>query len=217
MRILITLPFPVDESPAGPAVQTLAAALLAAGHGVRVLALDRRPPAAGALVIRTVTCRADDAAADLDFDIPRFAADESGAPTFDSLSEDQLARYREAIRQRLDREVDAFDPHIIHVEYVWLLGQLVLETGVPYVARLWGPEVAGAPHAPRIRGLAQQAAENAGRIIVADAAQAARAASLFEVGPERIALLPPGEAAAGPYVELYRTVLTERFGSAPAD
>ncbi len=176
MRILITHPFPVDDGPTGQSVRNLAAALLGAGHDVHLLVVACPDSAADtALVVRTVTCGPGDPAADLDFgtpgfETPGFEPDAPGRQTFAALSEDQLARYREAVRQKLDREVEAFDPHVIQVEYVWLLGQLVLETGVPYVARVWGPELTSCLDLPRMRGLAQQAAENAGRIIVADRA-----------------------------------------------
>ncbi len=128
-----------------------------------------------------------------------------------------MARYREAIRRVLDRQVDAFDPHLIHVDYVWLLGQLVLETGVPYVARLWGPELTSCQDQSRIRELVQQTAENAGRLLVTDDVQAAAASAAFELGRDRMVVLPPSPATAEPLVALYRTVLAERFGRPPTE
>jgi hypothetical protein len=218
MRILITHPFPLDDCPTGGLVQTLAGALRGAGHEVHLLVIARPDSAANpSQVVRSVTCRSGDPAADLDFDVPCFESDPAARQTFAALSDDQIARYREVLRGTLDREVDAFDPQVIQVEYVWLLGQLVLETGVPYVARAWGPELTSCLGMPRLRGLAQQAAENAGRIIVADRAQADAVEHAFDVGSDRIAVLPPSEVAAAPFVQLYRTVLEERFGTPPAE
>ena len=218
MRILITHPFALDQGPAAGPLRRLAAALAGAGHAVRVLVLDRSAPAAaGPLDAVAVTCRPGDPAADLDFAVPVFETVGTAGPSFASLSADQLARYREAIRQVLDRQVDAFDPHLIHVEYVWLLGQLVLETGVPYVARLWGPELTSCLDQVRIRELVQQTAENSSRILVADEAQAAAASAAFDVGRDRIVVLPPDRPLVEPLVALTRTVLAERFGSPPPD
>ncbi len=174
------------------------------------------PPPASRPRSGSVTCRGGDAAADLDFDVPCFETDARAGQTYAALSEDQISRYRQALRQALDREVDTFDPHVIQVEYVWLLGQLVLETGVPYVARAWGPELTSCLGLPRLRGLAQQAAENAGRIIVADRGLADAVGSTFDIGADRIVVLPADEVAAEPYVQLYRAVLEERFGNLPA-
>jgi hypothetical protein len=218
MRILITHPFPLDDCPAGDPVRTLAAALRAAAHDVHLLLVAGSDSATDeSLVVQRVTCRSGDPAADLDFDVPRFESDSSGGQTFAAMSEDQLARYREVVRKKLDHEVDAFNPQVIQVEYVWLLGQLVLETGVPYVARAWGPELTSCLGMPRMRGLAQQAAENAGRIIVADRAQADAVRTAFDIAADRIAVLPTSTVSAEPFVQLYRTVLEERFGKPPAE
>jgi hypothetical protein len=218
MRILITHLFPLEHCPVGGLVRTLAVALRAAGHDVHLLLVGGSDSASDeSLVVHRVTCRSGDPAADLDFDFPRFEGDSSGGQTFAAMSEEQLARYREVVRKRLDQEVDAFDPQVIQVEYVWLLGQLVLETGVPYVARAWGPELTSCSGMPRVRGLVQQAAENAGRIIVADRAEADVVRRTFEIASDRIAVLSTSTVAAEPFVQLYRTVLEERFGRAPGE
>jgi hypothetical protein len=216
MRILITHPIPLDDCPSGQAVRRLAGALRSAGHDVHLFVVAARDAAAGeASAIRTVTCRRGDLKAELDFDVPGFESVPPAGRTFGDLTDEQLARYRETLRQALDREVDQFDPQVVHVEYAWLQGQLVLETGVPYVVRLWGPELTSCAGAPRIRALAQQAAENAGRVIVAGAAQAEAARRAFDLAAERIVVLPPGDPDAETFVRLYRTVLEERFGQSP--
>jgi hypothetical protein len=213
MRILITHHFPLEAAASGGPVRELAQALVGAGHDVHLLIVDREQPAGTEeLTVRRVACRAGDPSANLAFDVPHFEAKTSGQQTFAGLSADQLARYRTELRKALDGEVDSFDPHVIHVEHVWVLGQLVLETGVPYVLRAWGPELAPGA-SPRLHALAQQAAENAGRIIAPDATVAAAVLSALEVSAERICLVP-SSAPATAYLEIYRTVLTERFGGA---
>jgi hypothetical protein len=218
MRILITHHFPLGGSATGRLTRELAVALGGAGHEVHLLVVaDVHAPADDGLVAERVTCGPGNPAADLDFDVPWFDSEAAGRQTFDLLSEEQLAAYREALRQKLDREVDRFDPHIIHVEHLWLLGQLALETGVPYVVSAWGPELASCAALPRLRGLAQQAAENAGRILVPDAALAKAVRGMFEVGAERLLVLPADSRSPEPYAQLYRTVLEERFGRPPAE
>jgi hypothetical protein len=215
MRILITHPSPLD-GPTGSAAEQLTSALRQSGHEVHLLLVDRADAdQPGSTQTRRVSCQAGNAAADLDFDIPRFESEPGARQTYAALSDEQLSRYREVLRRELDREVDAFDPHMIHVEYVWLLGQLVLETGAPYVARAWGPELTSSLRIPRIRSLAQQAAENAGRILVGDRALGDAVRKTFDVATERIVVLPPGQSSIQTLVQLYQTVLDERFGTLP--
>ena len=189
-------------------------ALVAAGHDVHLLIVDREQPVGSEeLPVRRVACRAGDPAANLAFDVPYFESETRGQQTFAGLSADQLARYRRSCARELDAEVDGFDPDVIHVEHVWVLGQLVLETGVPYVSRAWGPELASCRMRRELHALAQQAAEKRGGSScpmrrwprgVADA-RCCRRADLFWHRAEH-----PATAYSG----IYRTVLKSvwRYG-----
>jgi hypothetical protein len=95
---------------------------------------------------------------------------------------------------------------------------------VPYVLNAWGVELDEGRADERYRTLAAQAAENAGRILVADPALAQQVVELFEIAPERTLVMPPewtpSDAGNSPasgqrgasLAALYQTVYDERFG-----
>jgi Glycosyl transferase 4-like domain len=225
MRVLLTHHFPLTQPEPGPLVRAWAMALESAGHEVRLLVVDEVHRFGEALAIERVVC-GDDPNADLRFELPRFSTpgDNQGL-VFSSLSNAQLALYRERLRRRLDTRVLRFDPHVIHAQHVWLLGQLALETGVPYVLSAWGPELIDCQTDARCGALAEQAAENAGRILAPDLETQRRVVSLYPAAAERTVLMPDAlrlceasvsdtarAAAADALDALYRAVLDERFG-----
>jgi Glycosyl transferase 4-like domain len=228
MRILLAHHFPLGQSETGRLVWHWASALAAAGDQVRLLVVDDEHRFGEPLAIERVVC-GDDPNADLVFKLPRFSQPEDNGerPVFSSLSDAQLAQYRERLRRRLDAQVMQFDPHVIHAQHVWVLGQLALETGVPYVLSAWGPELVDCQADARFRALAEQAAENAGRIVAADETTKRQVELLFDRAGERTVVMPDalrlndardsdaGRAAAAHRLHaLYQAVLDERFGQA---
>jgi hypothetical protein len=220
MRVLITHHFPLRRSPSGHFAHALATALMAAGHEVHALIVDRDRQGDETFPVRRVVCRDDGREADMPLDIPSFAAEPSSGQTFEALSDRQLADYREVLRRHLDIEVDRFNPQVIHAQHVWILGQLALETGVPYVVSAWGPELASCAGDPRYRALAEQAADNAGRILAPSESLARRLADIFDRARQRTLIVPaadescPWDLTAMRISAIYETVLSERFGRA---
>jgi len=227
MRILFLHHFPLQRSAVGRLVEQWMLALEAAGHETRALVLDQQPDAHPASKLRTVVCRVDDPAADLPFDVPSFSSELAAGESlsFLTLGDEQLAAYRDQIRRQLDAEIDRFDPDVIHAQHVWVQGQLALETGVPYLLSAWGPELVEYKKDARYRMLADQAAENAGRILTANQALLEEVASTFEGLAGRVwamgaelkldspVVTPPMQAAAShQLVASYEAVLKERFG-----
>jgi len=225
MRVLLTHHFPLTQPETGPLVRRWALALESAGHEVRLLVVDAEHRFGEALSIERVVC-GNDPNADLTFQLPCFSTlPIDRGQVFSSLSSTQLAQYRECLRRRLDAQILRFDPHVIHAQHVWLLGQLALETGVPYVLSAWGPELVDSQTDERFTALAEQAAENAGRILAADAEVKRRVAELYPTAVERTILMPEevrlhptsdsdtlGTEAADALATIYRTMLDERFG-----
>jgi hypothetical protein len=210
MRILLTNHFPIEDSAAGALVIRLAQGFADRGHTVRLLVVDRKPGRAGKFYVRTIVCNPAGEAADLAFPLPRFAADGDQQLTFHDLSNRQLSDYRHALRQALDDEIAAFDPHIIHVQHIWLQGHLALEAGVPYVLSAWGPELDDAAQEPRYRRYSQETAENAGRILTASDDLAAAVRSLFGDLEDRVVTIPPDDFDQT--LQAYEQVLQSRFG-----
>jgi glycosyl transferase family 4 len=225
MRILLMNHASLAQSEGGRLVRKWALALAAAGHDLRILLVDDGPATddgtEGVLVERVV-CRPGDAAADLPFDLPRFfaAGDTHGQRGFSALSDQELTQYRDRLRRRLDSLIDRFDPHVLHIQHIWVLGQLSLESGVPYVLNAWPDELLEYDRDPRYRALADQAAENAGRILVPDEAMQRQVAERFESAADRLLIMPnelvrdstEQAKTSDSLLVVYQAVLDERFG-----
>jgi hypothetical protein len=226
MRILLTHHAPLRESPSGWLVWQWAQAFEVAGHQVRILIADEVHRMGEPLEVDRVVC-GDLPNADLRFGLPRFAHEDEnrGWPTFAELSDAQLGAYRDCLRRRLDNQILHFDPNIIHCQHLWVFGQLALESGVPYVLTAWEAEAVECQRDARYRPLAEQAAENASRILIARPQSRSTIEAQFELPPDRTLDMPPAWNLDGPQVEqaalelvgnelqaLYQTALTERFG-----
>lgn len=212
----------------GQATIAWAGALVAAGHDARILVFDRaeRRSQPAEIPVERITFSASGSPADLQFDVPRYREGDAGARgmAFDELNDAQLTRYRELFRRRLDTLIDRFNPDVLHVQYIGLLGQLALETGAPYVISSWGPELADLGRDARLQDLAEQAATNAGRILTADEDLAQRVTETFEVEPQRVQVAArvldvSGTQQAAPQMaeellRVYQALLEERFGGA---
>lgn len=222
MRVLLTNHFPFHGSGSGTYAFDLARGLIRAGHEVHALIVDCQSSGGEAFPVRRVVCRAGDPAADLPFDFPCFTSHPLSRQTFYDLSDTQLADYREQTRRLLDLEVEQFDPQIIHAQHIWIQGHLALETGVPYVLSAQGTDLLGYRRDARFRPLAQQAAENAGRILAAsDSLRQELIETFVEVG-DRVETVPAAAAYMterhdpARWIEritgIYQRVIAARFG-----
>ncbi len=173
-----------------------------------------------AVPVRRIVSRVGDAAANSPFDFPSFDEHPFSSQTFQQLTDNQLACYRDVLRQAMDAEVAGFDPDVIHVQDIWVMGHLVRGRGpvcpddvrarVPVACRLDS----------RFRRWVEETAENAGRILAADEATRREVIALFGELDGRV-LTPPSDyraSAAGAAQWLggvYRDVRQERFGTLP--
>jgi hypothetical protein len=219
MRVLLANDGPIGEGESGERALELAIGLSAAGHAVRAIDFGSSDSHSQRLSLRRVTCRRDDPQAEFPFDPPGFGAP-GGNHRFADLSDDQLNRLRDTLRQALDQEIADFDPEIVHCQHVWLLGHLALESGVPYVLTAQSDELAELAHDARYRRLAAEAAENAGRVLVASAELAAHVQSLFGDLEGRVMVVPAlserilrtSVTHLAELAEIYTHVLDERWG-----
>ncbi|MDZ4784191.1 MAG: glycosyltransferase [Planctomycetia bacterium] len=206
MRVLLTSHRPLRDGVAGQRLSWLCEKL-SASHEVRIVqaGLTRDTPAD----VRVVVCNADDPCADLPFDLPSLDHDRAGLPTFHSLSNSELAAYREAFRNALDAEIDAFDPDVVHVQHLWIDGHLILESGAPYVVSAYQTEWTAAQADRRFRRFVRETAENASRVLTDDLTLRGQLAKRFELPRERFsdAALTVEQLTA-----LYREVHECRFG-----
>ena len=214
MRILLTHHFPIAQGAVGAYVAALARALRAAEHDVRVISVGG-PAHFEGLPLRSIACSQIGSHFALPMEVPWFGIEPEGDLTFERLTPEQFSAYRDVLRHELDAEVDSFDPQIIHAQHVWLWGQLALESGVPYVVNAWGPELVTRAREERYRLFADQAAENAGRIFVADEHVRREVIDTFEDVALRTALLADtvDEDLIAALINHYQAVLDERFGT----
>jgi hypothetical protein len=226
VRILFLHHFPLDESPVSRLVQSWTAALRDAGHDVRILIVDERLSTADDPAVRRILCGPSLPQAELTFGLPRFESASTGpsATTFANLPEPQLIAYRDALRRHLDAEVDAFDPHILHAQHLWIWGQLALETGIPYVLNGWEPELIEYARGERYRRWVDQAVENASWILTPDAQLRQKVIDTFDAVDQTLAVAPPllppreGDPATDPreiserLIALYEGARLQRFG-----
>ena len=150
--------------------------------------------------------------------------DKSTASSLARLPNEQFAAYRDGLRQRLDAAVDAFQPHVAHAQQIGIWGQLLVEAGVPYVLTACGRDFTALDFDPRLAELAEQAAENAGRILVSNETLAQEVRRRYPELDDRVIVLPElGIAAdsalllgfAAKIQAIYDGVVQERLGRQP--
>jgi len=216
MRVLLTNHLPCHGSSSGAYLLELAQGLIRSGHEVHALLVDGQAVGDEPFPVRRVVSRAGDVAADLPFDFPCFTEHPLSKRTFYDLSDRELADYREQNRRLLDLEVEEFDPQIIHAQHIWIQGHLALETGVPYVLSATVADLAGYCRDARFQSLAQQAAENAGRILVPSDSIRHEVLEAFDVVAERVETVQNAVDDPAHWIEqiigIYQKVLAERFG-----
>ena len=208
MRILLVNQGPLRGAESGLPFGALSGALAASGHELRRLAVDSQEPGGDLVPTRRLSSQSGD---------PKLAV------PMNELSDQQLTAHRDLLRQALDAEIDAFDPHIVHVQPIGVLAHLALEAGAPYVLTASGAELPVDRLDPRFRRLTEEAAENAGRIIALTEDIRMRMIAAFGDLDGRVVALPaelnsnaaPQAESANWLTEIYRQVLTDRFGACP--
>jgi hypothetical protein len=213
MRILLTSHDPLDTPGPGKIVDDWARRLTAAGHQVRVLCVEGLPHAEKESHVRRVFCHPTDGRAPIKLVRPSLVAEpEEGARPFTSLTDRELSDYRDVLRVELDREIDLYDPCIVHVQHLWFFGHLALEAGVPYVVSAHGGEFNAGRSDVRFRRYMQETAENACRIFTHEVAAATGTAALVGSLEGRVV---PAPTTAESLPNIYRAALEERFGRLP--
>jgi len=139
-----------------------------------------------------VVCNPNHPDADLPFPLPSFTSIPESHFSFSDMTDEQIADYRGVLRQAFNEEVDEFDPHVIHVQHAWLMANLALETGVPYVLSVHEANLSAYGNDERFREWTEQALENAGRIVVGSQYLAERVHRGFGIDPDRVTLVRPG-------------------------
>ena len=230
LRVLLTSHEPLGQGLGGQEVVRLAGGLARWGHQVRVLLADssgakEQADSTGpkedeegrsAFSVRRLICRPQYPKADLAMHLPCFDPGPDGVH-FCQLSEDQWQSYEMRFRQALQEELQGFDPQVIHCQYAWIHAGLALETGLPYLISVWGPELEVAGRDRRFQALVEQTTAAAGRLLVPEPSLALRLPAAARRTPGRV-VVPPlhleDEASFGARMgQLYLSVLEAWFGA----
>jgi hypothetical protein len=209
MRVLLTSHQPFHQGIGGTNVYRLYDRLLAAGHEVRVFL-------AGAIreskrETRTIVCAPNNPAAEFAHELPTLYTEPFERHSFPSMNDQDLGEYREALRAGFDEEIAFFDPHIVHVQHLWIDGHLALESGAPYVVSAYTHELAALDADERFTRYVRETAENAGRILVNDSWLARELERRFELSPD---LFGAQNLNVDDLIQVYRGVSEARFGTA---
>lgn len=173
MKLLLINHFPLEGSGSGVYTGNLAKALVARGHEVQVLVPEYGTVDTSREGFVTHTVLFEEIRAErepweapaLRFPFPCFTTHPRSHFTFYDMDEGQIEAYRDAFRARLSEILEAFEPDLIHVGHVWVLADLVRETGRPYVVTSHGTDLMGFRRDERFRKSALDAAAGACRII----------------------------------------------------
>lgn len=173
MKLLLMNHFPLEGSGSGVYTRNLAKALVARGHEVQVLVPEYKcvDTAREGFITHSVLFEAmgverePSEAPALNFPFPCFTTHPRSHFTFYDMDEGQIEAYREAFRAKLSEILEAFEPDLVHVGHVWVLADLVRETGRPYVVTSHGTDLMGFKRDERFRQSALDAAAGACRII----------------------------------------------------
>lgn len=223
MRILFASHLSPHDPVAGRLMLATVAKLRAVGHDARALTVDGDPSQPDVPYVRRVLCHPEFRGAPIRFVAPSFNGRAGGGPSFAQLTDRQLSDYRDVLRIEFDREIDLYDPHVVHTQQLWLFSHLALEAGVPYAASTTGEELELCRHDARYRRYVVEAAENAGRILThTDAAHAAVHELVGDLEGRVIRRpLPDMDDAVNetwwwqPLPAMYRETFVERFGQEP--
>lgn len=217
MRVLIANDAPLRGSSTGAYVRDLACAIQDKGHVVQCLIVDSASRSEEPFPVHRVVCRRGNGQADMPFDYPTLEQHHGSGQSYEALSDGQLVIYRDALRRALDSQMERFNPHVIHAMHLWVLGHLALEAGVPYLITTFGAELPSYRFDPRYRRFAQEAAENAARIVASDESVRQQVVAVFGDLDGRIVTGGEPQRAdwAGWTLQLYRQALCDRFGAAP--
>lgn len=202
MKLLLINHFPLEGSGSGVYTRNLAKALVARGHEVQVLVPEYRSVDTTREGFITHTVLFEETGVErgpsaapvplLNFPFPCFTTHPRSHFTFYDMDQGQIEAYRGAFRERLSDILETFEPEVIHAGHVWVLADLVRETGRPYVITSHGTDLMGYNRDERFRRNAADAAAGACRIITISRQADADFQSVFGLYAKRRTLIYSG-------------------------
>lgn len=169
MKILLVNHFPLEGSGSGTYTRNIAVHLTKLGHQVSVIFPENISAFSSPDGIRTrpvFFTGNETIEGALPFNFPCFTTHPRSTFTFHEMNGAQIMNYLSVFEREIKKEIEAFQPDIIHAQHIWLLSYVVSKLGYPYVVTAHGTDLMGYRKSEKFRNFADNAAANAGRVIV---------------------------------------------------
>jgi glycosyltransferase involved in cell wall biosynthesis len=112
--------------------------------------------------------------------------------TFKDLSSKELQIYHNALKERIRRVIDEFNPDIIECQHIWILAHIIQELGLPYIVTAHHSDQMGFQFDSRMRDMAANAATNAKYIFTISDLVKNEVEELYHIDQNRIITLYNG-------------------------
>ena len=169
MKILLVNHFPLEGSGSGTYTRNIAVHLTKLGHQVSIVFPENVFDFSAPDKVRThpvFFTGKEIIEGALPFNFPCFTTHPRSTFTFYEMSEAQLMDYLSVFEREIRKEINVFQPDIIHAQHIWLLSYIVSKLGYPYIVTAHGTDLMGYRKSEVFRDIADNAASNAGRVIV---------------------------------------------------
>jgi len=169
MKILLVNHFPLEGSGSGTYTRNVAVHLSKLGHAVSIIFPENSqdfliPEGVKAHpVFFTGNEEIENA---LPFNFPCFTTHPRSTFTFYDMTPSQNSAYLSTFEDEIAKEIEDFQPDIIHAQHIWILSQIVSKFCYPFLITAHGTDLMGYQKAPDYRLYADEAVEKASKIIV---------------------------------------------------
>jgi len=169
MKVLLVNHFPLEGSGSGTYTRNIAVHLSKLGHEVSIIfpenSLDFSKP--DGIKVHPVFFTGKEEIKDaLPFNFPCFTTHPRSTFTFYDMTPSQRSAYISRFEDEIAKEIEDFQPDIIHGQHIWILSQIVSKFGRPFLITAHGTDLMGYQKAPGFRMFADEAVEKASKIIV---------------------------------------------------
>ncbi len=101
----------------------------------------------------------------LPFNFPCFTTHPRSVNNFANLTPNQLKMYTDAFTRAIDKEIETFQPDIIHGQHVWILPSLACGKNIPLILTAHGTDLMGFDKWPELRPYAKRAMDECFAVI----------------------------------------------------
>ena len=180
MRILLINHVPLTGSGSGTYTKNLAHYLTSLGNDVCVIFPDNSEPFESIPGVRlhpvffspvksdeniSTEARGYSLEDALPFNFPCFTTHPKSTTTFADLNYLQIEQYKTAFLDAIQQEVVLNMPDVVHVQHVWILPCLTIDTGIPIVITSHGTDLMGYDKWPQMRKYAEKAIQASHTVI----------------------------------------------------